>query len=236
MSVKLSSIPTYYSTLQLLSSTLGNPIFMTSYFSSLVISLLFASHLFTIGFLFFYSFTHDISANNSLLLHSSVITLLLMISEKSWRNVIVTFLNAWIWILKCDTSIFHILNFSHWTLVKNCLKWKKKKVSIVFWRENENSKVRKCVVNQPTYFWEKMLKKVNFESQYHKFIIARAMLSAHSEILWPVMTTPSVFTRDLNWIGVFQAVFLKLTPSILIRSVAGVFQIGDLTLHFSYFP
>ena len=45
MSVKLSSIPTYYSTLQLLSSTLGNPIFMTSYFSSLVISLLFASHL-----------------------------------------------------------------------------------------------------------------------------------------------------------------------------------------------
>ena len=39
---------------------------------------------------------------------------------------------------------------------------------------------------------EKKGKMVNFEFWCHKFIIAR---SAPSEILWPVMTTPSVFTR-----------------------------------------
>ena len=126
MSVKLSSITTAATKFNFGKSNLYDFIFFKScHFITFCIS----SHLFTIGFLFFYSFTHDISANNSLLLHSSVITLLLMISEKSWRNVIVTFLNAWIWILKCDTSIFHILKlFIMVKIQKWCFRWNKKLV------------------------------------------------------------------------------------------------------------
>ena len=37
--------------------------------------------------------------------------------------------------------------------------------------KKENSVVRKCVVNQPMLLLGKMLKKVNFEFQCHKFII-----------------------------------------------------------------
>ena len=104
MSVKLSSITTAATKFNFGKSNLYDFIFFKScHFITFCIS---SSPL---GFSF-YSFTHEFSANNS------VITLLLMISE-SWRNVIVTFLNAWIWILKCDTSIFHILKL--FTMVKN---------------------------------------------------------------------------------------------------------------------
>ena len=42
---------------------------------------------------------------------------------------------------------------------------------LFFKKENENSVVRKCIVNQPMLLLGKILKKVNFVFQCHKFII-----------------------------------------------------------------
>ena len=120
MSVKLSSITTAATKFNFGKSNLYDFIFIIFQ----VLSFHYFLHLISsspLGFSF-YSFTHEFSANNS------VITLLLMISE-SWRNVIVTFLNAWIWILKCDTSIFHILKlFIMVKIQKWCFRWNKKLV------------------------------------------------------------------------------------------------------------
>ena len=231
MSVKLSSITTAATRFNFGKSNLYDFIFFKScHFITFCISSL---HHWVSFLLLFHAryFCKQFSASTLFCHHSSFDDIWEELKKRDRYIFECLNLNFEMWHLYFSHTEFFTLNIG-----QKLFQMKQKKVSIVFWRENENSKVRKCVVNQPMYFWEKMLKKVNFESQYHKFIIARAMLSAHSEILWPVMTTPSVFTRDLNWIGVFQAVFLKLTPSILIRSVAGVFQMGDLTLHFSYFP